>query len=44
MCMQDLTIHFLRFLKDEEVQCVAPEATDDGFAFQVSDHQSSFNF
>uniref|UniRef100_A0A671TXA7 Importin subunit alpha n=1 Tax=Sparus aurata TaxID=8175 RepID=A0A671TXA7_SPAAU len=30
--------------EDEEVQCVAPEATDDGFAFQVSDHQSSFNF
>ncbi|XP_017272103.1 importin subunit alpha-1 [Kryptolebias marmoratus] len=28
----------------EEVPCVAPEATEDGFAFQISENQSTFNF
>lgn len=32
------------FLKEEEVQCVAPEATSDGYAFQISETQSTFNF
>lgn len=30
--------------EEEEVQCVAPEATDDGYAFQISDNQSTFSF
>uniref|UniRef100_A0AAQ5YB83 Importin subunit alpha n=1 Tax=Amphiprion ocellaris TaxID=80972 RepID=A0AAQ5YB83_AMPOC len=30
--------------EEEEVQCVAPEATDDGYAFQISETQSTFNF
>ncbi|KAM6905511.1 importin subunit alpha-1 [Xenentodon cancila] len=29
--------------EEEVVQCVAPEATDDGYAFQISENQS-FNF
>ncbi|XP_038550341.1 importin subunit alpha-1 isoform X2 [Micropterus salmoides] len=32
------------FSEEEEVQCVAPEATDDGYAFQISDNQSTFSF
>ncbi|XP_016530922.1 importin subunit alpha-1-like isoform X2 [Poecilia formosa] len=30
--------------EEEEVQCVIPEATDDGYAFQISENQSTFNF
>ncbi|XP_029914686.1 importin subunit alpha-1 [Myripristis murdjan] len=30
--------------EEEEVQSVAPEATDEGFAFQISENQSTFNF
>ncbi|XP_044038324.1 importin subunit alpha-1 [Siniperca chuatsi] len=30
--------------EEEEVQCVAPEATDDGYAFQIGENQSTFNF
>ncbi|XP_008283835.1 importin subunit alpha-1 [Stegastes partitus] len=30
--------------EDEEVQSVAPEATNDGYAFQISEAQSTFNF
>ncbi|XP_037544828.1 importin subunit alpha-1 [Nematolebias whitei] len=30
--------------EEEEVQSVAPEATEDGFAFQISENQSTFNF
>ncbi|PWA15483.1 hypothetical protein CCH79_00014738 [Gambusia affinis] len=30
--------------EEEEVQCVVPEATDDGYAFQISENQSTFNF
>uniref|UniRef100_A0A8C4NW43 Importin subunit alpha n=1 Tax=Dicentrarchus labrax TaxID=13489 RepID=A0A8C4NW43_DICLA len=29
---------------EEEVECVAPEATDDGYAFQINENQSTFNF
>ncbi|XP_037112149.1 importin subunit alpha-1 [Syngnathus acus] len=30
--------------EEEELQCVAPEATADGYEFQVGDNQSTFNF
>ncbi|XP_062853017.1 importin subunit alpha-1-like [Trichomycterus rosablanca] len=30
--------------EDEEDQCVAPEAHSDGFAFQIADNQSTFDF
>ncbi|XP_026180198.1 importin subunit alpha-1 [Mastacembelus armatus] len=30
--------------EEEVVQCAAPEATSDGFLFQVGDNQSTFNF
>ncbi|XP_061605789.1 importin subunit alpha-1 [Phyllopteryx taeniolatus] len=30
--------------EDEELQCVAPEATADGYEFQISENQSTFNF
>lgn len=30
--------------EEEVVECVAPEATDDGYAFQVGENQSAFNF
>ncbi|XP_074511651.1 importin subunit alpha-1 [Sebastes fasciatus] len=30
--------------EDEVVQCVAPEATNDGYAFQINDNQSNFDF
>ncbi|KAG7271160.1 hypothetical protein CRUP_002809 [Coryphaenoides rupestris] len=30
--------------EDEEVEAVAPEVTTDGYAFQISDNQSTFNF
>ncbi|KAM4531893.1 importin subunit alpha-1 [Odontesthes bonariensis] len=30
--------------EEEEVQCVAPESTTDGYAFQISENQSTFNF
>ncbi|XP_061085120.1 importin subunit alpha-1 [Conger conger] len=30
--------------EEEEDECVAPEATTDGYAFQISDNQSTFNF
>uniref|UniRef100_A0A1A8IJ41 Importin subunit alpha n=1 Tax=Nothobranchius kuhntae TaxID=321403 RepID=A0A1A8IJ41_NOTKU len=30
--------------EEEEVLCVAPEATEEGFAFQISENQSTFNF
>ncbi|KAG7491674.1 hypothetical protein MATL_G00006210 [Megalops atlanticus] len=30
--------------EEEEDACVAPEATTDGYAFQISDEQSTFNF
>lgn len=30
--------------EDEEVQNVAPEVTTDGYAFQIGDNQSTFNF
>ncbi|XP_041833436.1 importin subunit alpha-1 [Melanotaenia boesemani] len=35
-----------KYFSDEEevVECVAPEATDDGYAFQISENQSTFNF
>nr|XP_046272090.1 importin subunit alpha-1 [Scatophagus argus] len=35
-----------KYFSDEEevVQCVAPEATTDGYAFQVGENQSTFNF
>ncbi|KAM9745613.1 importin subunit alpha-1 isoform 1-T2 [Menidia menidia] len=35
-----------KYFSDEEevVQCVAPESTDDGYAFQISENQSTFNF
>lgn len=39
----DLNILFL-FSKDEVVESVAPEATNDGYAFQVGENQSTFNF
>lgn len=36
---------FVSFLlKEVDEQGVAPEATDDGYAFQVSESQSTFNF
>lgn len=31
-------------LKDEVVQSVVPEATDDCYAFNISENQNSFNF
>ncbi|XP_071257524.1 importin subunit alpha-1-like [Salvelinus alpinus] len=30
--------------EEEEDQCVAPELTTDGYAFQISENQSTFNF
>ncbi|XP_047214544.1 importin subunit alpha-1-like [Girardinichthys multiradiatus] len=30
--------------EEAEVQCVVPEATEDGYAFQISENQSTFNF
>ncbi|XP_024128623.1 importin subunit alpha-1 [Oryzias melastigma] len=30
--------------EEEVVQCVVPQATDDAYAFQISDEQSTFNF
>ncbi|XP_067284934.1 importin subunit alpha-1 [Pseudorasbora parva] len=30
--------------EEEEDECVAPEATTDGYAFQISENQSAFNF
>ncbi|MFT7804140.1 importin subunit alpha-1 [Arapaima gigas] len=30
--------------EEEEDECVAPESTADGYAFQISDTQSTFNF
>uniref|UniRef100_A0A672GVE7 Importin subunit alpha n=1 Tax=Salarias fasciatus TaxID=181472 RepID=A0A672GVE7_SALFA len=35
-----------RYFSEEEevVECVAPEATDEGYAFQISESQSTFNF
>lgn len=30
--------------QDEVLECVAPEATNDGYAFQVGQSQSAFNF
>ncbi|KAJ8399678.1 hypothetical protein AAFF_G00407830 [Aldrovandia affinis] len=30
--------------EEEEDECVAPEATNDGYAFQISDNQSTFDF
>ncbi|XP_029293524.1 importin subunit alpha-1 [Cottoperca gobio] len=35
-----------KYFSDEEevVQSVVPEATDDGYAFQISENQSTFNF
>ncbi|XP_016124962.1 importin subunit alpha-1-like [Sinocyclocheilus grahami] len=30
--------------EEEEDECVAPEATTDGYAFQISESQSTFNF
>lgn len=32
------------FLKEEVVECVAPEVTNDGYAFQVGESQNAFNF
>lgn len=32
------------FLQEEVVECVAPEATSEGYAFQVGENQSAFNF
>lgn len=43
MPMSGLTV-FVWFLKEEVVQSVAPEATTDGYAFQISENQSTFNF
>ncbi|XP_034566798.1 importin subunit alpha-1 [Notolabrus celidotus] len=30
--------------EDEEVQCVAPDSTDDAYAFNIGETQSTFNF
>ncbi|XP_073713669.1 importin subunit alpha-1 [Misgurnus anguillicaudatus] len=30
--------------EEEEDECVAPEATSDGYAFQINENQSTFNF
>uniref|UniRef100_A0A8C1H2M9 Importin subunit alpha n=1 Tax=Cyprinus carpio carpio TaxID=630221 RepID=A0A8C1H2M9_CYPCA len=30
--------------EEEEDECVAPEATTDGYAFQINENQSTFNF
>ncbi|KAL0993036.1 hypothetical protein UPYG_G00102460 [Umbra pygmaea] len=30
--------------EEEEDQCVAPETTDDGYAFQITENQSTFTF
>lgn len=32
------------FFKEEVVQSVAPETTTDGYAFQINENQSTFNF
>lgn len=43
VCPQ-VVLLFSLFLKEEVVQCVAPEVTSDGYEFQVSDNQSAFSF
>ncbi|XP_047428328.1 importin subunit alpha-1 [Mugil cephalus] len=30
--------------EEEVVECVAPDSTEDGYAFQISENQSTFNF
>lgn len=45
MPMSGLTVSYsLWFLKEEVVQSVVPEETSDGYAFQISENQSTFNF
>lgn len=35
---------FFSLSKEEEDQCVAPESTTDGYAFQINENQSAFSF
>lgn len=44
LCRNGLTDLFFIPLKEEEDQSVAPEATTDGYAFQISENQSAFSF
>ncbi len=37
-------LFFISVSQEEEDECVAPEVTTDGYAFQISEDQSTFDF